>query len=124
VKLDVPAVADLVMVKPAMAEPNLLVWVVNAVDVPVAAYQGAGVGRSDRASRGWIDRDCAFGVADGDLPIRDVGPPDVLGPRGGGLAPLSNTRVDPGRRAATSMPCPGLSLHENQWAGMHGAAVV
>ena len=56
--LDVAEGADAVMVKPALAYLDVLRAVVDAVDVPVAAYQVSGeyAMLEAAAAQGWIDR--------------------------------------------------------------------
>ena len=58
VALDVAEGADIVMVKPAMAYLDVVARVVDAVDVPVAAYQVSGEYAmiEAAAANGWIDR--------------------------------------------------------------------
>ncbi|WP_434582322.1 porphobilinogen synthase [Carbonactinospora thermoautotrophica] len=57
--LDIAEGADIVMVKPAMAYLDIVRLVVDAVDVPVAAYQVSGEYAmvEAAAANGWIDRD-------------------------------------------------------------------
>lgn len=57
VRLDVEEGADIVMVKPALSNLDLIASVRAAVDVPVAAYQVSGEYAMIRAAaeRGWID---------------------------------------------------------------------
>jgi porphobilinogen synthase len=59
VALDLAEGADLVMVKPAMSYLDVVRRVVDAVDVPVAAYQVSGEYSmvEAAAARGWIDRE-------------------------------------------------------------------
>jgi porphobilinogen synthase len=59
VALDVAEGADMVMVKPALPYLDVLTKVVEAVDVPVAAYQVSGEYAMVEAAvaNGWLDRD-------------------------------------------------------------------
>ena len=59
VALDVAEGADMVMVKPALPYLDVLTRVVDAVDVPVAAYQVSGEYAmvEAAAANGWLDRD-------------------------------------------------------------------
>ena len=62
VRLDVAEGADLVMVKPALANLDIITRVAAEVDVPVAAYQVSGEYAmvEAAAANGWLDRDRAI----------------------------------------------------------------
>ncbi|UPW10256.1 porphobilinogen synthase [Gordonia terrae] len=62
VRLDLEEGADIVMVKPAMSYLDIVRYVAEMSDVPVAAYQISGEYSmiSAAAERGWIDRDAAI----------------------------------------------------------------
>ena len=78
VALDLAEGADIVMVKPAMSDLDVLTRVRDAVDVPVAAYQVSGEYAmiEAAAANGWIDRDRA--VLESLLSIRRAGASVVL----------------------------------------------
>ncbi|GAA1887533.1 porphobilinogen synthase [Asanoa iriomotensis] len=62
VKLDVEEGADMVMVKPALTNLDVIHAVRNATDIPVAAYQISGEYAmvEAAAANGWLDRDRAI----------------------------------------------------------------
>jgi porphobilinogen synthase len=62
IALDVAEGADLVMVKPAMSYLDVVARAVDAVDVPVAAYQVSGEYAmiEAAAANGWVDRERAI----------------------------------------------------------------